>query len=86
MVEIRLLLRSKYTRRFETYAKETQVLVWAWKIKDYDLPAMQAPSGTYFTSTSVLDLWIIAARKAQRKARTGKAQGEDIDYRGIDTF
>jgi hypothetical protein len=40
MVEIWILLRSKYTRRFETYAKETQVLVWAWKIKDDDLPAM----------------------------------------------
>jgi hypothetical protein len=45
---------------------------WRW-IRDCGLPAMQAPSGTWQTSTSLIDLWIIAASKAQRQARTGKA-------------
>jgi hypothetical protein len=47
---------------------------------------MQAPSGTWQTSTSLIDLWIIAASKAQRQARTGKALGAALDYGGIDTF
>jgi hypothetical protein len=60
------------------YLKVHWRTAWRW-IKDYDLPAMQAPSGTWQTSTSLMDLWIIAASKAQRQARTGKAPVEDLD-------
>jgi excisionase family DNA binding protein len=67
------------------YLKVHRRTTWRW-IRDYGLPAMQAPSGTWFTSTSLVDLWIIAASKAQRQARTGKAPGADPDYGDIETF
>jgi hypothetical protein len=61
------------------YLKVHRRTAWRW-IKDYDLPAMQAPSGTWQTSTSLIDLWILAAGKAQRAAQTGKApQPVDIE-------
>jgi helix-turn-helix protein len=54
------------------YLKVHRRTAWRW-CQNYDLPAMQAPNGTWQTSTSLIDLWIIAASKAQRQARTGKA-------------
>jgi hypothetical protein len=63
------------------YLKVHRRTAWRW-CRDYDLPAMQAPNGTWQTSTSLIDLWIIAASKAQRQARTGKALANpdcDID-------
>lgn len=67
------------------YLKVHRRTAWRW-IKDYDLPAMQAPSGTWFTSTSLIDLWIIAASKAQRQARTGKRPAEAQQLGDIETF
>ena len=65
------------------YLKVHRRTAWRW-IKDYDLPAMQAPNGTWQTSTSLIDLWIIAVSKAQRAARTGKVQApQPVD---IETF
>ena len=66
-----------------TYLQVHKRTAWRW-IRDYDLPAMQAPSGTWQTSTSLIDLWILAAGKAQRvaQARRGTVQtkpGVDIE-------
>jgi Helix-turn-helix domain len=65
------------------YLKVHRRTAWRW-CRDYDLPAMQAPSGAWQTSTSLIDLWIIAVSKAQRAARTGKVSTQarpvvDID-------
>jgi hypothetical protein len=67
------------------YLKVHRRTAWRW-IRDYGLPAMQAPSGTRQTSTSLIDLWIIAASKAQWQARTGKALGAALDSGDIETF
>jgi hypothetical protein len=67
------------------YLKVHRRTIRRW-IDDSGLPAMQSPSGAWFTSTSLLDLWIIAASKAQRAARTRQVHPEDLDYGGIDTF
>jgi hypothetical protein len=67
------------------YLKVHRRTAWRW-IRDYDLPAMQAPSGTWFTSTNLIDLWIIAAGKAQRAARTGKRPTEADQLEDIETF
>ena len=34
---------------------------WRW-INEYGLPAMQTPARTWMTTTSLIDLWILAAR------------------------
>jgi hypothetical protein len=65
------------------YLKVSRRTASRW-CRDYDLTAMQAPNGTWQTSTSLIDLWILAAGKAQRLARTGEtAAKEPVD---IETF
>jgi hypothetical protein len=34
---------------------------WRW-VHEYGLPAMQTPAGTWMTTTTLVDLWILAAR------------------------
>jgi hypothetical protein len=37
---------------------------WRW-VHEYGLPAMQTPAGTWMTTTTLIDLWIMAARPGQ---------------------
>jgi hypothetical protein len=67
------------------YLKVHRRTAWRWVMK-YDLPAMQTPNGTWQTSTSLIDLWIIASRKAQRAARTRNAATQVQPVVDIETF
>src|SRR5262245_54677934 len=48
-------------------------------IHSWSLPAMQTPAGTWITSTSLIDLWIITCHSLQRKQWATKPQPEDKD-------
>jgi hypothetical protein len=65
------------------YLRVSRRTAFRW-IHELAIPAMQTPSGTWQTSTSLIDLWIIAVSKAQRAARTGEVQApQPVD---IETF
>ena len=51
---------------------------WRW-IHHHALPAMKTPAGTWFTSYSLLDQWILARRKAQLDAREDNANKPSDD-------
>jgi hypothetical protein len=88
MFEVQFTLSTRVLVGLEAIGRYLHVhhrTAWRW-VHEHGLPAMQTPAGTWQTSTSLIDLWIIAASKAQRQARTGKALGASLDYGGIDTF
>jgi hypothetical protein len=43
---------------------------WRW-IQDLYIPAMQSPASTWVTTTSLIDLWIIAASEVQWDLQKG---------------
>jgi hypothetical protein len=67
------------------YLKVSRRTAGRW-CRDYYLPAMQAPNGTWQTSTSLIDLWILAAGKAQRAARIGETSTQARPVVDIDSF
>ena len=48
--------------------------VYRW-VENCALPAMRTPAGTYVTSTSLLDLWILAVWQAQRGIKVEEPAG-----------
>lgn len=54
------------------YLRVHRRTVWRW-VRDYALPAMKGPSGAYITTTSLIDLWVLACWRQQRPAKNGEA-------------
>jgi hypothetical protein len=46
---------------------------------DYGFPAMQAPNGTWISSTSLVDLWILGCQDIQRPTKAGYAAIDPSD-------
>jgi hypothetical protein len=61
------------------YLRVHRRTAWRW-IMDYGFPAMQAPNGTWISSTSLVDLWILGCQDVQRptKARYTAIDPSDI--------
>ena len=55
---------------------------WRW-VHEYGLPAMQTPAGTWMTTTSLIDLWIVACSNTRTHPRVveniGKGLVEGLD-------
>ena len=47
------------------YLHVSRRTAWRW-IQEYALPAMQTPARTWMTTTSLIDLWILAVWDQQR--------------------
>jgi excisionase family DNA binding protein len=46
---------------------------WRW-IHDYALPAMQSPNGTWITSPTLIDAWILTCGNYQRSQEKAKQE------------
>jgi excisionase family DNA binding protein len=55
---------------------------WRW-VHEYGLPAMQPPAGTWLTTTSLVDLWILACANTRTHPRVvenlGQGRAEGLD-------
>jgi hypothetical protein len=45
---------------------------------DYGFPAMQAPNGTWMSSTSLVDLWILSVQSMQRQTKPRAIDPSDV--------
>ena len=50
------------------YLHVSRRTAWRW-IQELAVPAMQTPAGTWITTTSLIDLWILAVWDQQRGKR-----------------
>jgi excisionase family DNA binding protein len=57
------------------YLRVSRRTAWRW-VRDHQLPAMRYPSREYMTTTSLLDLWILAWCNTQWARRTLDELGE----------
>jgi excisionase family DNA binding protein len=51
-------------------------------VHQHALPAMQSPAGTYITTTSLIDLWIIAVTETQRGWKIRETPSVSLDEKG----
>jgi hypothetical protein len=61
------------------YLHVSRRTAWRW-IQEMYVPAMQTPAGTWITTTSLIDLWILATSQARwdlQKAK-GAAQADTL--------
>jgi hypothetical protein len=59
------------------YLKVHRRTAWRW-IMDYGFPAMQAPNGTWMSSTSLVDLWILSVQSMQRQTKPRAIDPSDV--------
>jgi excisionase family DNA binding protein len=50
---------------------------WRW-VHEHGLPAMQTPAGTWMTTTTLIDLWILAARPGRTSPGVVKTVAEAV--------
>jgi excisionase family DNA binding protein len=56
------------------YLRVHRRTAYRW-IHDYALPAMQTPAGTWITSPTLIDAWIIACGTQLREQRESECHG-----------
>ena len=60
------------------YLRVSRRTAFRW-IHELAIPAMQTPAGTWITTTSLIDLWIIAASQVRRDVQKGKTLVEPAE-------